>query len=78
MGKLPTAKLTPDGWAVESSGAMTQVLAGMAGAPIGDDGTVPYTRQLDRAVVELIDALIHLRYDAGRVRLPLFDIEEVK
>jgi hypothetical protein len=74
---LPKAKLSREGWTVEVGGAMAGAMAEMAGGTISDDGTVLYTRQLDKALMALIDALIHLRYDAGRVRLTLFDQEEV-
>lgn len=38
---------------------------------------IPYTSALDIALVGLVDDLITLRYEAGRVQLELFSLEEV-
>jgi hypothetical protein len=38
---------------------------------------IPLTDRLDRALVDLVDALIDLRYETNRVQLELFSLEEL-
>ena len=38
---------------------------------------IPLTNALDSAVVQLVDALITLRYESGQVQLQLFSLEEL-
>lgn len=77
---IPRAKLGRQGWLVQCDpGPLAEVFAHMAGAEATvRDGTafIPYTRRLDQCVIGLVDALIHLRYDANRVRLTLADAME--
>jgi len=78
---VPTAKLGKQGWMVQcASGPLADAFAHMAGVgtPTVDaegGALILYTRQLDRRIIRLVDALIHLRYDANRVKLALFEAE---
>ena len=78
---MPRAKLGKNGWEVQcSAGPLADAFAHMAGVdtPMVDaegGALIPYTRQLDQRIIRLVDALIHLRYDANRVKLSLFEAE---
>jgi len=81
---MPKAKLGKNGWGVQwSAGPLADAIAHLAGhQPVihanGAVATIPYTQQLDRYIVGLVDALIHLRYDANRVKLTLADAIEME
>jgi len=79
------------GWFVICSpGPLATLLADLAGEgaractiTIGDNGNgrtavaISLTPALDEALVHLVDALITLRYESGRVQFTLFSPEDV-
>lgn len=81
---MPTATLKKQGWMVQlPPGPLADALAHLSGQPqpiLDTNGIalIPYTRQLDQYIVGLVDALIHLRYDANRVSLTLADAAEME
>jgi len=80
------AKLGPQGWQVACPpGPLADLLAQLAAGRRPDLETarneredtalIPYTQALDEAIVDLVDALVTVRYDAGQVQLRLFSEE---
>lgn len=79
-------RLTPDGWQILTPpGSMAELLSQLAQvsqlqSTLVDGQTmviIPLTRDLDSALESLINTLINLRYDTGRVQLELFSEEAV-
>jgi hypothetical protein len=77
---------TAHGWEVLCApGPLAQLLSQLA--PISQPDTtvvdgqpmliIPLTSALDSALENLVNTLINLRYDAGRVQLELFGEEEI-
>jgi len=79
---MPRAKLGRNGWEVQCAiGPLADAIAHLAGQPVVKAkgvATIAYTKQLDQYIVGLVDALIHLRYDANRVKLTLADAVEME
>lgn len=79
-------RLTPGGWEILCpSGPMAQLLSQLAEvsqppSTVIDGQTIaiiPLTPALDSALESLVNTLINLRYDTGRVQLELFSEEGV-